>query len=121
MKKLLLIFCLLFSLALVSAQDDYGKFAYGFGMADGKVGKTSYVLGMPFFSQPENTTGSYSVSEGVMQAQLIRLDMVLEGCQNDSANVSPAHVKDTTKFFLDYPGEDIVFRGRTINVIPAGT
>ena len=119
MKKTVLILSLLMTVAFVGAQGDYGKFAYGFGASGGMAGNTSFVLGLPFYSQSENA-GSYSVAEGIMQAQLIRVDMELAGCQNDSAAVSPAHVKDTTGFFLDYPGENIVFRGRTINVFPAG-
>ena len=119
MKKTLLILSLLLSVVLVRAQSDYGKFAYGFGSAGGQVDNSSFVMGMPFFSQYEGTDNS--VNEGIMHAQLVRLNMVLEGCQNDSAHVSPTHVKDTSKFFLDYPGEDIVFNGQTINVFPAGT
>ena len=119
MKKTLLILSLLLSVALVSAQSDYGKFAYGFGSAGGQVGNTSFVMGMPFYSQYEND--ELSVNEGIMHAQLVRLNMVLEGCQNDFPHMSPAHVKDTTGFFLGYPGEDIVFNGQTINVFPAGT
>lgn len=110
---------MLLVVVLVSAQGDYGKFAYGFGVAGGEVGNTSFVIGLPFYSQPSNTD-SYSTSEGVMQAQLICVDIELAGCQNDSLAVSPAHVKDSTGFFLAYDGEDIVFRGEVINVFPAG-
>lgn len=119
MKKTLLFLSLLVSVLLVSGQSDYGKFAYGFGVAGGEIGYSTVVFGVPFFSQYEGADNS--VNEGIMHAQLVRLDMVLEGCQNDSAHVSPAHVKDTAGFFLDYPGENIVFNGQTINVFPAGT
>lgn len=118
MKKFLLTLSLLLTVALMSAQtDDYGKFAYGFGAAAGEVGNSSFVMGLPFFSQPE--TEAYSVSEGVMQAQLVRFNLVLEGCQNEY-NVSPEHVKDTSGFFPGYEGEEIVFDGETIRVFPAG-
>ena len=118
MKKLLLTLSLLLTVALMNAQtDDYGKFAYGFGAAAGEVGNSSFVMGMPFFSQPE--TEDYSVSEGVMHAQLVRFNLVLEGCQNEY-EVSPEHVKDTSGFFLGYDGEEIVFDGETIWVFPAG-
>ena len=109
MKRTLLFLSLLLTVSLLNAQtDNYGDFAYGFGMAYGA-----------FYSQP-GIAGSYSTSEGVMQAQLIRVDMELAGCQNDSLAVSPAHVKDSTGFFLAYAGEDMVFRGEVINVFPAG-
>ena len=120
MRKLFLISILLLTVALLNAQtDNYGDFAYGFGAAGGEVGNTSFVIGLPFYSQPGNT-GSYTTSEGIMQAQLIRVDIELAGCQNDSLAVSPAHVKDSTGFFMAYDGEDIVFRGEVINVFPAG-
>ena len=113
MKKSLLILSLLLSVALVSAQSDYGKFAYGFGIASGNAGNSSYVLGIPFFSQYD------SVCEGVMHAQLQHLDIVLKGCQNDSLAVSPSHVQDTSGFLMEQHGEQIVFNGRTITVFPA--
>lgn len=119
-KRTLLVFALLLAVTIVQAQTgNYGDFAYGFGAAGGEAGNTSIVFGLPFYSQPGNA-GSYSTSEGVMQAQLIRVDIELAGCQNDSLAVSPAHVKDSTGFFLSYDGEDIVFRGEVINVFPAG-
>lgn len=118
MKKTVIILSLLVAMGCASAQS-YGNFAYSFGAAAGQVGNSSFVIGLPFFTQDTNTAG-YSVSHGVMHAQLIRLDMELAGCQNDP-KVSPAHVKDTSKFFKDYAGVDIVFRGETINVFPAGT
>jgi uncharacterized protein (TIGR02145 family) len=99
----------------VSAQSDYGKFAYGFGMAEGQVGNSSFVMGMPFFSQYGTDT---TVCEGVMHAQLQRMDIVLEGCQNDSLAVSPSHVQDTSGFLMEQYGVQIVFRGETITVFP---
>lgn len=119
MKKTLLILSLLVAVGCASAQSDYGKFAYGFGAASGPVGNSSVVVGLPFFSQPTNANG-YSTSEGVAHAQMIAVDMVLSGCQNDP-DLSPAHVKDTSKFFPGYAGVDTIFRGETINVFPAGT
>lgn len=60
------------------------------------------------------------MSQGPMQAQLIRLDMVLQGAQNDSLAVSPSHVHDTSGFFLGYDGEEMVFNGKVIRVFPEG-
>jgi uncharacterized protein (TIGR02145 family) len=118
MKKTLLILSLLLSVVLVSAQSDYGKFAYGFGMAEGQVGKSSFVMGMPFFKQYGTDT---TVCEGVMHAQLQRLDIVLEGCQNDSLVVSPSHVQDSSGFMMEQYGVQIVFKGETITVFPVDT
>ncbi len=63
MRKLLLISGLLLVVVLVSAQGDYGKFAYGFGVAGGEVGNRGFVIGLPFYSQPSNTD-PYSTSGG---------------------------------------------------------
>ena len=118
MKKLLTLLVMVMLGLAVMAQSDYGNFAYGFGAAGGEVGNSSFVMGMPFFSQP-GSADSYSTSEGIMQAQLIRVDMELAGCQN-AYEVSPTHVKDTSGFFLGYDGEEMVFKGATIYVFPAG-
>ena len=118
MKKTLLILIALLTVSVSFAQTgNYGEFVYGFGAGGGEVGKSSFVVGMPFFSQPE--TPAYSVTEGVMQAHLIVVNMELAGCQNDD-KMSPTHVKDTSGFFLGYDGEEIVFNGATIYVFPAG-
>lgn len=94
------------------------KFAHGFSTATSNAGNVSYALGQPFAKQLESA--SYSVDEGVMQAQLIRLDMRLAGLQNDSLAVSPTHVQDTSGFFYGYAGIEKVFDGRTIRVFPIG-
>lgn len=119
MKKILLFLCALSVFALTKAQTrDQGDFAHGFSSVSGSAGNVSYSYGNPFYRQP--STASYSVSQGVMQAQLIRNDMVLAGAQNDSLAVSPTHVQDTSGFFLGYEGEEIVFNGKTIRVFPIG-
>ena len=102
-------------MAMLQAQTD---FAHGFNPGGGTAGNVSYSYGNLFYSQPASTT--MTSSEGVMHAQLIRVDMELAGCQN-SNEVSPTHVKDTSRFFLGYNGEEIVFDGNTIYVFPAGT
>lgn len=119
--------CLLFSALLlcISASWSQNDFAHGFSGAGGESGMTangsvSYTFGMPFFSEQANTE-SYSLNEGVMHSQLIRVNLELEGCQNDAVAVSPAHVKDTSGFFKGYEGIEKVFRGETIHVFPAGT
>ena len=122
MKRNLLFFIFLLGTATAWSQND---FAHGFSFAGGETdapgnGSVSYTFGMPFSSQTSNTDG-FSLSEGVMHAQLIRLDMVLEGCQNDSLAVSPAHVKDTSGFFPGYEGTAMAFDGKSIIVFPAGT
>ena len=122
MKRNLLFFIFLLGTAVAWSQND---FAHGFSFAGGETdapgnGSVSYTFGMPFSSQTSNTDG-FSLSEGVMHAQLIRLDMVLEGCQNDSLAVSPAHVKDTSGFFSGYEGTAMTFDGKSIIVFPAGT
>ncbi len=122
MKKTLLILSMLLSVALVNAQSVdrvYGDFAYGFGMAEGQAGNSSFVMGLPFYSQYEATSGSYSVSEGVMQAQLLRFQYDLAGCQN-SPVVHPDTVKLKTGFFQGYIPEEIVYDGHLIKVFPAG-
>lgn len=116
MKKTLLILSLLVAVVCANAQSDYGKFAYGFGVAAGSVGNSSFAVGLPFFSQPDN--GTYSTSEGVMHAQLIRVDLELAGCQNDP-EVSPTHVHDTAGFFLGFDGVPKVHRGDTLMVFEA--
>lgn len=119
LKKLLLCLCVLLSVSLTEAQTGSAKkFAHGFSTATSSAGNVSYALGQPFAKQLESA--SYSVDEGVMQAQLIRLDMHLAGLQNDSLAVSPTHVQDTSGFFIGYAGIDESFDGRTIKVFPAG-
>jgi uncharacterized protein (TIGR02145 family) len=122
MKKTIFVISFLFFATLSWAQTD---FAHGFSSASEEASSTgngsiSYTFGQPFYGQPSNAEG-YSLSEGVMHAQLIRVDMVLASCQNDSLAVSPAHVKDSSGFFQGYDGTDIVFKDKTINVFPAGT
>ena len=121
MKKTLLILSLLVSVAMVSAQTvrSYGDFAYGFGFAGGEASNLSFEYGLPFFTQDTNANG-YSLSAGVMHAQMILVEMELAGCQNDD-EVSPAHVRDTSKFFpLDvFPIETIIFKGNPIQVFHA--
>ncbi|MBP5650673.1 MAG: hypothetical protein J6X01_06315, partial [Bacteroidales bacterium] len=83
LKKLLLCMIVLLSVSLINAQTGSPKkYAHGFSTATSNAGNVSYTLGLPFAKQLESN--SYSVDEGVMQAQLIRLDMVLAGVQNDS-------------------------------------
>lgn len=114
MRKALFLLFLFASVQLVTAQTDGARaFSSGGGMA----GNVSYSFGLPFFSQPE--ADGMSVSEGVMHAQLVRLDIELADCQNAEL-VSPAKVKDSTKFFMGYDGEEMVFNGETILVFPAG-
>ncbi len=118
MKKTLLILSLLLSVALVSAQsDDYGKFAYGFGIVEGDVGNYSFTMGHPFYSL--HTDGNYTISEGVMQAQLSMNNIVLAGCQLKPV-VSVQHVQDTSGFFMDYTGIPKEIGGSTVYVFPAG-
>lgn len=122
MKNKLLILCILFVAAvgmhaqtITRGSDD---FVHGFSTAQGTTGNMSYAIGIPFHRQPQND--AYSMSQGPMQAQLIRLDMVLQGAQNDSLAVSPSHVHDTAGFFLGYDGEEMVFDGKLIHVFPVG-
>ena len=114
-RKLLFVFLTMTSVAMLHAQTD---FAHGFNSGGGMAGNVSYSYGNLFYSQP--ASANLSSSEGVMHAQLVRVDMELAGCQN-SNEVSPTHVKDTSKFFLGYDGEEMVFDGNTIHVFPAGT
>lgn len=114
-RKLLFVFLTITSVAMLHAQTD---FAHGFNAGGGMAGNVSYSYGNLFYSQP--ASANLSASEGVMHAQMIRKDMDLAGCQN-SYEVSPTHVKDTSKFFLGYDGEEMVFDGNTIYVFPAGT
>ena len=119
MKKTLLILSMLLSVVLVNAQSvtrGYGDFAYGFGVANGEVQKSSFEMGIPFFSQYGD---SYSVSEGVMQAQLQRHQYDLAGCQT-SDEVNPDTVKKYTGFFQGYVPEMLVFNNDTFYVFPAG-
>ena len=83
----------------------------------GMAGNVSYSYGNLFYNQPSNS--NLSASEGVMQAQMIRVDMELAGCQI-SPEMNPAHVKDTSKFFQGYDGEEMVFDGNTFYVFPSG-
>lgn len=115
-KGLLLFLCMSLGTLLTYAQTR--DFAHGFSSAFGSAGNISYSYGVPFYRQPE--VESYSMSQGVMHAQLIRVDMKLEGNQNDSLAVSPSHVKDTSGFFQGYDGEEMVFDGKTIHVFPVG-
>jgi uncharacterized protein (TIGR02145 family) len=122
MKKTLLTLSLLVSVVLASAQTRvYGDFAYGFGFAGGEAtpNKSSLVYGLPFFTQDTNING-YSLSAGVMHAQMIRVDLDLSGCQNDP-DVSPAHVRSISRFFpLDeFPIETIIFMGNPMEVFHA--
>jgi len=120
-KNLLLFLCILIVTVFAQAQTRIRgpeDFAHGFNTAQGMAGKVSYAYGVPFYRQP--STGSHSVSQGPMQAQLIRVDMVLHGTQSDSLAVSPTHVQDTSSFFLGYEGEEMTFNGKTIKVFPVG-
>jgi uncharacterized protein (TIGR02145 family) len=118
MKKTLLLLIALLAAGVSHSQTyNYGDFVYGFGVGSGEAENTSFVIGLPFYSQFENS--SYSFSEGVMQAHQIRLEMALAGLQNDP-KMSPVHIKDTTGFFGGYQGEELVFDGTTIYVFPAG-
>lgn len=119
MKKTLLILSMLLSVALVKAQSvdrAYGDFAYGFGVANGQVGNSSFEMGIPFFSQYGT---SHTVSEGVMHAQLQLFQFDLAGCQNEDV-VNPDTVKLKTGFFQGYVPEEIVYDGQIIKVFPAG-
>ena len=119
MKRVFLFLCILLVTILTKAQTrNQDDFAHGFTSAQGSAGNVSYAYGAPFYRQPSTT--SYSVAQGPMQAQLIRLDMVLQGAQNDSLAVSPTHVHDTSAFFLGYDGEEMVFNGKLIHVFPEG-
>ncbi|MCR4738231.1 MAG: fibrobacter succinogenes major paralogous domain-containing protein [Bacteroidales bacterium] len=119
MKRTLLFLCLLLGSMLTHAQIRNSEdFAHGFCTAQGSAGNVSYAYGVPFYRQP--STPSYSVSQGPMQAQLIRTDFVFQGPQNDSLAVSPTHVQDVSSFFMSYEGEDLTFNGKTIKVFPIG-
>lgn len=119
LKKILLCMSVLLSVFLTNAQpDSQRKFAHGFSMATRDASNISYSLGQPFAKQLESP--SYSVAEGVMQAQLIRHNMYLAGLQNDSLAVSPTHVQDTSGFFIGYAGIEKMFNGRMIRVFPEG-
>ncbi|MBO4655872.1 MAG: fibrobacter succinogenes major paralogous domain-containing protein [Bacteroidales bacterium] len=121
MKRTLLILCILLAAIQTQAQTltrGEEDFAHGFSAATGSAGKVSYTYGTPFYRQPG--TDDYTVSLGVMQAQLVRVDMRLEGNQNDSLAVSPTHVQDTSGFFQGYEGEEMVFDGKTIRVFLPG-
>lgn len=118
-KKILLILSLFLSVLFAEAQSNSSKkFAHGFSIATSNAGNVSYSLGQPFAKQLGTT--SYSVDEGVMQAQLIRREIKLEGLQNDSLAVSPTHVQDTSGFFSGYAGIEKMFNGRIIRVFPEG-
>jgi len=115
MRKALLLLFLIGSVQLMlTAQTDRAR---AFSAGNGMAGNVSYAIGLPFFSQPE--TDDMSASEGVMHAQLVRVDIQLADCQNAEL-VSPTKVKDSTKFFEGYDGEEMVFKGETIMVFPAG-
>jgi len=119
LKKILLCMSVLLSVFLTNAQpDSQRKFAHGFSLATRDARNISYSLGQPFAKQLESP--SYSVAEGVMQAQLIRHNMYLAGLQNDSLAVSPTHVQDTSGFFIGYAGIEKMFNGRMIRVFPEG-
>lgn len=119
-KELSVIVCLLMLAVFAKAQTirTSGDFAHGFCTAQGSAGNVSYAYGVPFSKQL--SAPLFSVAQGPMQAQLIRLDMVLQGTQNDSLAVSPTHVQDTSMFFMGYEGEEMVFDGKTIKVFPVG-
>lgn len=113
-RKLLITMLVVASVVMLQAQSD---FARGFSSSAGMAGNVSYSFGNLFHNQL--ATDNFSVSEGVMHAQVIRVDIELAGCQNQ-LNVSPQHVKDTSGFFLGYEGEEMVFDGNQISVFPAG-
>lgn len=120
MKRFLMLLCLLMVTVFIKAQvlrsaDDY---AHGFDVAHGMAGNVSYAYGVPFYRQP--STGSFTVSQGPAQAQLIRVNLVFQGSQNDSLAVSPTHVQEVSSFFRGYEGEEMTFNGRNIRVFPAG-
>ncbi|MBO4655090.1 MAG: fibrobacter succinogenes major paralogous domain-containing protein [Bacteroidales bacterium] len=118
-KKILLILSILLSVFWAKAQTDSPhNFAHGFSSATNNAENVSYSFGQLFTQQVDSAL--YSVDEGVMQAQLIRLDMKLAGPQNDSLAVSPTHVQDTSGFFNGYAGIEKVFNGKVINVFPEG-
>ena len=119
MKKTLLILSMLLSVALANAQSVdrvYGDFAYGFGVANGQAGNSSFEMGIPFFSQ---YGASSTVSEGVMHAQLQLRQFDLAGCQT-ADEVNPDTVKKYTGFFQGYVPEMLVFNKDTFYVFPAG-
>ena len=122
MKNKLLILCILAVAAVgTHAQTttrNSDDFVHGFNTAQGTTGNMSYAIGIPFHRHPQSD--AYSMSQGPMQAQLIRLDIVLQGAQNDSLVVSPSRVHDTAGYFLGYDGEEMVFNGKLIHVFPEG-
>ena len=119
MKKTLLILSMLLSVVLANAQSVdrvYGDFAYGFGVANGQAGNSSFEMGIPFFSQ---YGVSSTVSEGVMHAQMQLRQFDLAGCQTADV-VNPDTVKKYTGFFQGYVPEMLVFNNDTFYVFPAG-
>lgn len=114
-----LFLCVILSVYLTNAQSvSPRRYAHGFSTATKDMGNISYSLGQPFAKQLESP--SYSVAEGVQQAQLIKREIYLAGLQNDSLAVSPTHVQDTSGFFLGYAGIEKMFDGRIIRVFPEG-
>lgn len=113
-RKLLITMMVVASVVVLQAQSD---FARGFSSGAGMAGNVSYSFGSPFHTLI--TADDFTVSEGVMHAQLIRVDMELEGCQNQ-LSTTPQYVKDTTGFFHGYSGEDMLFNGQRVSVFPAG-
>ena len=119
MKKTLLILSMLLSVVLANAQSVdrvYGDFAYGFGVANGQAGNSSFEMGIPFFSQ---YGVSSTVCEGVMHAQMQLRQFDLAGCQTADV-VNPDTVKKYTGFFQGYVPEMLVFNNDTFYVFPAG-
>lgn len=113
-RKLLITMMVVASVVVLQAQSD---FARGFSSGAGMAGNVSYSFGSPFHTLI--TADDFTVSEGVMHAQLIRVDMELEGRRNDP-DVAPQVVKESTGFFRGYEGENISFDGTMLNVFPAG-
>lgn len=114
MKKLFLFLNIFLAIQMVGAQTD---FLHGISTANGTAGNVSFAIGYPFFGQRANA--DIEVSEGVMQAQLIRHDIVMDGCQNDPA-LTPEAMRTATNFFQGFEGIRLVFRDDTLTVLPAG-
>lgn len=113
-RKLLITMLVVASVVMLQAQSD---FARGLSSSAGMAGNVSYSFGNLFHNQL--ATDNFSVSEGVMHAQVIRVDIELAGHRSD-ANVAPQVVKANTGFFRGYAGEDVDFDGTLLNVFPAG-
>lgn len=98
-KGLLTVFGFLLILGAIQAQTEGLQTVHGNVSSCGMAGNSSFAIGQVFFQQLVGDEG-LELSEGIMQAQQVRRNIVLNDCQN-APEISPATLQANYGFFRD--------------------